>query len=84
MSSIFYKIYWSKELLKAIRKVAFTASSIATYRTSEMGLSMLLLLPYTEDQRMEIETKYQRRKEVKKNVTTADLEKCNGSHNSRG
>ena len=66
LTSIFYKVYWSEELLKAIRKVAFTASSIATYKTSEMGLSMLQLLPYTEDQRLEIESEYQRRKEVEK------------------
>ena len=41
----FYKIYWSDDLLTAIRKVEFTELGEATFPTSEMGLSLLQLLP---------------------------------------
>ena len=43
----YYRIYWSDELLTAIRKVEFTELGEATFPTSEMGLSLLQLIPRT-------------------------------------
>ncbi len=73
LSCMFYKIYWIEDLIKAIRKGAFTHSNIATYRTSEMGLSMLLLMPWTEEQQINIEQEFERRKTAGKTITIADL-----------
>ena len=41
----FHKIYWSDDLITAIRKVEFTDSGEAIFLTSEMGSSLLQLMP---------------------------------------
>ena len=41
----YYKIYWCGDLLVAIRKVEFTESGGAAFLTSELGLSLLQLMP---------------------------------------
>lgn len=48
LNAMYYSIYWNEDLIKAIRKGNFTASDIATMRTSEAALSMLALMPRTE------------------------------------
>ena len=55
----FYSIYWAEEILTSLRKVTLTKGSRATWATSEKGVSMLLLMPRTDDARMEIEEEYQ-------------------------
>ena len=52
LNMMFYSIYWNEELMKDIIKKEFTASNMALFRTSEMGLSMLALMPGTEDERI--------------------------------
>jgi hypothetical protein len=73
LNTMFYGVYWSEDLIKSIRKGTFTTANVATYRTSESALSMLALMPRTEEERIEIEQEYQRRKDAGKNVTTGDL-----------
>ena len=73
LNTMFYGIYWSEELMKAIRKGEFTASNMALFRTSEMGLRMIALVPRIEDERIEMETDYQRRRSSGNNVTTGDI-----------
>ena len=41
----YYKIYWSDDLLTAIRKVEFTELGEAIFLTSELGIRLLQLLP---------------------------------------
>ena len=72
----FYDIYWVEDLLTAIRKVLFTKSARATYATSESCLSPLLLMPVTEERRLEIESEFQRRLAAGRNVTMADLKRA--------
>ena len=57
LNIMYYKIYWSDELLMVIRKVAFTESGEATFLTSEMELSLLQMMPRTpeEEQRFNAE-----------------------------
>lgn len=43
-------------------------------RTSESALSMLALMPRTEEERIDMEQDYQRRQTAVRNVTTGDLE----------
>ena len=61
--------------MTAIWKVILTHSSCATYRTSEMGFSMLALMPRSEDEWIDIKNEYQQRRAAGKNVTTTDLQK---------
>ena len=46
------------------------------YATSEACLSLLLLMPHTEEARLKIEAEYQRRRAAGKTVTVADLKKA--------
>ena len=45
-----HQVYWTDELLSAIRTVEFTESGEATFLTSEMGLSVLQMMPRTTDE----------------------------------
>ena len=72
LNTMFHDVYWGEELLRAIRTGDFTKSNTATYLTSEMGLSMMLLMPRTDDEIIELEAEWDRRKKAGKNVTTAD------------
>ena len=72
LNTMFHDMYWGEELLRAIRTGDFTRSNTATYLTSEMGLSMMLLMPRTDDEIIELEAEWERRKRAGKNVTTAD------------
>ena len=72
LNTMFYDIYWGEELLKSIRIADFTRSNMATFLTSELGLSMILLMPRTEDEIIELDAEWERRRRVGKNVTTAD------------
>ena len=56
-------------MIKAIKTADFTRSNMATFRTSEMGLNPLSLLPLTEDETIELEAEWERRKRAGKNVT---------------
>ena len=56
MNAIFYKVYWGEELTKVIREVAFIHSNPATFRTSAMGLSMMLLMSWTQDQHLDMDS----------------------------
>ena len=58
---MFYDIYWGEELLKSIRTADFTRSNAATFLTSEMGLSPMLLMPRTEDEIIQMELERERR-----------------------
>ena len=71
---MFYGIYWGKELMKSIRTADFTRSNAATFLTSEMGLSLMLLMPRMEDEIIELELEREKRKQAGKNVTIADYE----------
>ena len=51
-----------EELMKAIRTADFTRSNAATFLTSELGLSLMLLMPRTEDEKIELEIAWGRRK----------------------
>ena len=66
---MFYGIYWGEELMKSIRTADFTRSNAATFSTSEMGLSLMLLMPRTEDEIIELELEWERRRQAGKNVT---------------
>ena len=55
LNTMFHDVYWGEELLRAIRTGDFTKSNTATYLTSEMGLSMMLLMPRTDDEIIELE-----------------------------
>ena len=72
----FYSIYWAEEILISLRKVTLTKGSRATWATSEKGISMLLLMPRTDDARMEIEDEYQLRQAVGENLSMADLRRA--------
>ena len=72
----FYSIYWAEEILLSLRKVTLTKGSRATWATSEKGVSMLLLMPRTDDARMEIEEEYQLRQSVGENLSMADLRRA--------
>jgi len=72
LNTMFYDVYWGEELTKTIRTANFTRSNRATFLTSEMGLSFLLLMPRTEDDVMVMGSEWQRRLRAGKNVTTAD------------
>ena len=72
LNTIFYDIYWGEELMKAIRTADFTRSNAATFLTSEMGLSLMQLMPRTEDERIELDMERERRKRAGKNVTLAE------------
>ena len=58
--------------MKTIRMADFTRSNAATFLTSEMGLSLMLLMTRTEDKIIELELEQERRKRAGKNVTIAD------------
>ena len=72
LNTMFYDIYWGEELLKSIRIADFTRSNMATFLTSELGLSMMLLLPRTEEEIILMDAEWERRRRAGKNVTTAD------------
>ena len=55
LNTIFYDIYWREELVEAIRMTDFTRSNAATFLISELGLSLMLLMPRTEDEKIELE-----------------------------
>ena len=61
LDTMFYDIYWGEELLKFIRTADFTRSNAATFLTSAMGLSLMLLMPRTEDKIVEMELEQERR-----------------------
>ena len=62
-----YKVYWTDELLSSIRTVEFTESGKATFLTSEMGLSVLQMMPRTAAE--EDNFKKERRVRAKSNET---------------
>ena len=68
LDTMFYNIYWGEELMKSIRTADFTRSNAATFLASEMGLSWMLLMPRTEDERVELDIERERRKRAGKNV----------------
>ena len=70
MDTIFYDIYWGEELMKTIQTADFTRSNAATFLTPEMGLSLMLLMPRTDDKIIELEMERERRKRVGKNAVT--------------
>ena len=72
LDTMFYNIYWGEELLKSIRTADFTRSNAATFLTSEMGLSPMLLMPRTEDEIIQMELERERRMRAGKHVTLAD------------
>ena len=45
-----YQVFWTDELLSAIRTVEFTEAGKATFLTSELGLSILQLMPRTTEE----------------------------------
>ena len=45
----FFDIYWPEALMRAVRKVEFVKSSRATFITSEAGISMINLLPWSRE-----------------------------------
>ncbi len=63
---MFYDVYWGEELMKAICTADFTRSNTATFLTSEMGLSLMLLMPRTEDEIIEMEAEWERRRRAVK------------------
>ena len=52
--TMFYDIYWGEELMKSIQTANFTRSNAATFLTSEMELSLMLLMPRTQDNIIEL------------------------------
>ena len=60
---MFYDLYWGEELMKAIRTADYTRFNAATFLTSELGLSLMLLMPRIEDEKFELEMEWERGKE---------------------
>ena len=59
---MFYGIYWGEELMKSTRTADFTRLNAATCLTSEMGLSLIPLIPKTEGKIIELELERERRR----------------------
>ena len=72
LNTMIYDVYWGEELVKSMRIADFTRSNMATFLTSELGLSMMLLLPRIEEEIILMDAEWERRKRAGKNVTTAD------------
>ena len=58
--------------MKSTQTADFARLNAATFLTSEMGLSLMLLMPRTEDERVELDLERERRNRADKNVTMAD------------
>ena len=58
--------------MKIIRTADFTRSNAATFIKSDVGLSLMPLMPRTEDEIVELDLERERRKQAGKNVTMAD------------
>ena len=52
---MFYNLIWGEELMESIRTADFTRSNAATFLTSEMGLSLMLLMPRIEDETVKLD-----------------------------
>ncbi len=72
----FYNIYWCEDILMALRKVILTKSARATFTTSKTCISLLLIMPQSEEARQNIKNEYQRRVTAGKTVTMSDLKKA--------
>ena len=87
LNSMFYDVYWGEELMKTICMADFTRSNRATFLTSEMGLSFLLLVSRTEDEVVEMEAEWKQKRMTGKKVTTADYKaaekSCECPHSGR-
>lgn len=68
----FYDMFWSDEMLKAIRTVDFVESDMATFLTSESGLSLLQLMPRTQQEKSEYLLQKKRLAQSKGTLTYAD------------
>ena len=77
----YYKIYWSDKLLAAIRKVEFTESGEATFLTSEMGMSLLQLMPRTVAEEARVNAKRQACNASNRTLTYTEAKKDVGGIN---
>ena len=66
LNIMFYDIYWREGLMKTIWMVDFTRSNTATFLTSKMRLSLMLLMPRAEDEIIEMEAEWERRRRAGK------------------
>ena len=66
LNTMFYDVYWREELMKTIRTADSTRSNAATFLTSEMGLSLMLLMPRIEDEIIEMKAEWERHRKTGK------------------
>ena len=71
-----YDVFWTKELLEAIRKVEVTESGEATFLTLELGLSLLNLMPQSPKEIALLEQERRLRKKTQATLTYIDAKKA--------
>ena len=72
---LYYDIFWTDELLTAIRKVEFIDCDTASFENSESGISLLNLMPRSTQEQKKITRLHKEKSESKGTWTASDERK---------
>ena len=72
----FHRIYWVDKLMESLRKVELAAMDHCSFLTSEEGLSILLLMPFSPEEKSLMELEKRRKQLSKGNWSYADAKRA--------